>query len=231
MVLLHKFAIKRDEFERRLGGGIPSGSIMLIEGGYGAGKSVICQRMSYGFIENKHSVTYISSQLTTKNFINQMHALDYPIAKALFERRLIFIPLFPLIQSPKPRYDFPERLMTAKQLFETEVIVIDSFSTFISSIDDGKKIIQLMSFFKKLSGLNKTIILTANPAELNEEALSILRSSADVYLELSTRILGGDVKHMIEVKKFVGARGSFGSIIGFRVEPKIGFVVEITSVA
>jgi len=231
MVLIHRFGIKRDEFERRLGGGIPSGSIVYIEGGYGAGKSVICQRLTYGFLENGHSVTYISSQLTTKNFINQMHTLDYPVAKSLFRRKLIFIPLFPLINTPKPRYDFAERLMTAKQLFETEIVVIDSFSSFISTIKNGQKIFQMMSFFKKLSGLNKTIILTAHPDELNKDVLSMLRASSDIYLELTTKMLGGDVKHSIEVKKFVGARGSFGSIIGFRVEPKVGFVVEIASVA
>jgi len=43
--------LRRDEFHRRLGGGLPTGSLMLIEGKYGYGKSIIwsedCIRGSY----------------------------------------------------------------------------------------------------------------------------------------------------------------------------------------
>jgi Predicted ATPases involved in biogenesis of archaeal flagella len=40
--------LDRDEFSNRIGGGIPKGSIFIIEGENGTGKSIVCQRILYG---------------------------------------------------------------------------------------------------------------------------------------------------------------------------------------
>ena len=98
----------------RGGGGFPTGSLVVIEGGSGGGKSTICQRISYGLIEGGTSVTFISTQLTTKGYINQMYSLDYPIAPHLLKGTLLYIPVIPLVQSAKSRIDFIERLMVFK---------------------------------------------------------------------------------------------------------------------
>ncbi len=66
MADVYPFSISRDEFNDKLGGGFPSGSFVVIEGGSGGVKSTITQRLTYGFIENKTSVTLVSTQLTTK---------------------------------------------------------------------------------------------------------------------------------------------------------------------
>ena len=39
---------ERDRLNKELGGGIPPGSIVLVEGDYGAGKSAMSQRFAYG---------------------------------------------------------------------------------------------------------------------------------------------------------------------------------------
>jgi len=58
-----------------LGGGFPKGSLIMIDGASGSGKSALCQRFSYGLLDNKNTVTYVSTQLTTQNFIRQMKSL------------------------------------------------------------------------------------------------------------------------------------------------------------
>ncbi len=40
----------RDRLNKELGGGIPTGSIVLMEGDYGAGKSAISQRFATGSV-------------------------------------------------------------------------------------------------------------------------------------------------------------------------------------
>ncbi|WP_135606420.1 ATPase domain-containing protein [Methanococcoides sp. NM1] len=225
------FEIPRDEFNGKLGGGFPKGSLIVIEGGSGGGKSTICQRLTYGMIEGDTSVTFISTQLTTKGYINQMYSLDYPIAPHLLKGRLLYIPVIPLMQSAKSRIDFIERLMGAEELFEKDVIVIDTISALIKYSANAEKSLDLISFFKKLNGMGKVIILTIEPSELGEELASMFRSSCDIYMTLRSKAMGAEVKRTVVVNKFTGAKGPVGQMIGFRIEPKVGLVVEIASVA
>ncbi len=231
MVKLHAFELKRDEFNKKLGGGFPAGSIILLEGGNGAGKSAISQRLVFGLIENETSVTYISTQLTTKGFIQQMYSIDYPIATHLLKGGLLYIPVIPLMQSAKKRIDFLQRLMSAEQLFENDVIVIDTLSALIKSSADSEKVLDLISFFKKISGMGKIIIVTLDSDQLSEDIAQTLHSSADVYLTLKTKAVTSEIKRTIIVNKFTGAKGTVAQIIGFRIEPNVGLVVEISAVA
>jgi flagellar protein FlaH len=169
--------------------------------------------------------------MTTKGFINQMYSMDYPIAAYLLNGMLLYIPVIPLVQAAKSRFDFIERLMAAEELFEKNVIIIDTISSLIKYSANTEKSLELISFFKKLNGMGKVIILTIEPNQLSEEIASMFRSSCDVYITLKSKPLGSEVKRTILVNKFTGAKGPVGQMIGFRIEPKVGLVVEIASVS
>jgi len=225
------FEVERDEFNRRLGNGFPDGSIVFIEGDNGSGKSSISQRLTFGLLENGYSVTLLSTQLTTKGFINQMYSLDYPVASHLLKNNLLYIPVLPLIKSSKNRIDFIERLMAAEALFKNNVIIIDTISSLIKQSADTTKGLELISFLKKITGMGKTVILTSNLNELESALYSQFVSTSDIYFTLKVRPLGNEIKRTIVVNKFTGARSPVGSMVGFRIEPKVGLVVEIASVA
>lgn len=225
------FRIERDEFNEKLGNGFPTGSLVVIEGGSGGGKSTICQRIAFGLIENGYNVTLVSTQMTTKGFINQMYSLNYPIANHLLKGRLLYIPVIPLVKAAKSRFDFIERLMSAEELFEKDIIIIDTISSLIKYSADPEKSLELISFFKKLNGMGKVIILTIEPAQLKEELAAMFRSSCDIYMTLKTKTMASEVKRIVVVNKFTGAKGRVGQMIGFRIEPKVGLVVEIAAVA
>jgi len=74
-----RIEIESDELHRKIGVGIPKGALMLIEGEDGSGKSIVCQRLLYGFLKNGHTVTYICSEMTMKDFISQMKSIEYRI--------------------------------------------------------------------------------------------------------------------------------------------------------
>ena len=78
MAGLYGFELERDGLNRSLGEGFPKGIIGLTMGEYGSGKSAIMQRLCYGFLQNGVTVTYVSTELTTKGFIDQMKSLEYP---------------------------------------------------------------------------------------------------------------------------------------------------------
>ncbi len=231
ILALLSFELESDELNKKLGGGFPAGSIVFIEGGNGSGKSAIAQRITFGLLKNKTTVTYISTQLTTKGFINQMYSQNYPIAPYLMKNQLLFIPVLPLVKCSKIRSDFIERLMGARKLFDNNAIIIETLSSLIRASADANKSLELISFFKKITGMEKTIIITADGTELEKDILTEFISSSDVFINLKQKMLGSDIKHSIIVNKFIGARAPVGSIIGFRIEPNVGLVVEIASVA
>ncbi|MDD5474577.1 MAG: ATPase domain-containing protein [Candidatus Methanoperedens sp.] len=228
---VRSFDLQRDELCKKLGGGFPSGSIVMIDGGNGSGRSVLCQRLAYGLMENGSTVSYISTSLTTKGFINQMYSLDYRIAPFLLKKKLLYIPVLSLINPNPSRLDFIERLRNAKVLFENDVIVIDTVSALIKHSVNVEKSLELVSFFKRLTGIKKTIILVVDPSEFEKHILTEFTSASDVHLSLKISTLGSSIKRTIIVNRFTGAASHVESMIGFRVESNVGLVVEIASVA
>jgi len=76
--------LDRDDLNDKIGGGLPKGSLMIVEGESGIGKSILCQRITYGALVNGYTVTYISTEMTTLDFVRQMASLNYNIETYLF---------------------------------------------------------------------------------------------------------------------------------------------------
>lgn len=223
--------LERDNLHMQFGGGIPKGSTMLITGVDGSGKSAITQRLEYSFLEHGIEATVISTELTTKGFIDQMRSLDYDIMKYLLRKQLTFIPVFPLFGQAKVRQDFLKRLMNTKAIYDSDVIVIDTFSQLIKHDIDEERAFMVLSFFKKLAGQSKNIIITMDPEELSENVFSLFRSVCDIYIELHSEAVEGKIEHQMFIRRFGAAAGPVRDTVGFKVIPGAGFIVDITLVA
>ena len=93
------FSIRRDDFGRKLGGALARGSLTIVQGAEGAGKSVFGERMAFGLLENKQTVSYVSTDYSTRDFIKIMRSLDYGVVKYLLNKQLLFMPVFPTTAS------------------------------------------------------------------------------------------------------------------------------------
>ena len=228
---LLRFDFERDGLHRHLGGGLPKGTLIVLSGGVGSGKSALIQRLAYGLLLHRQSMTLISTETTTKGFLDQMDSLDYPVKKHVMDGTLRFVPVFPLIGKAKKRTDFLQRLMKTPSLFETEVIAIDTFSALVMNDIDEARSISTISFLKKITGRNKTIILTIDPLDLPPEIIGPFRSVADILIELKTQIVEGEMEHLFYVTRYSHAHGPVSTAVGFRIEPRAGFIVDITTVS
>ena len=74
-------------------------------------------------------------------------------------------------------------------------------------------------------------MLCADPEEMDASLLHSLRVSAEVVLDLENAMIGGDIKRNIVVTRFLRAAGPLQTSIGWRVEPGMGFIVDITAVS
>lgn len=226
-----KIRIPRDELHDQLSQGIPSGSIVWVEGSYGTGKSILSQRIAFGLLENGYSVTIISTEMTVKDLIGQMYSLGYKISSHLLAGRLRFIPVYPLVGKRRDRIDFLDKLMHARDIFSSDVIIIDTFSSLINeSLNGGERSLETLGFFKRLCGLGKSVMLNVDPDELDTKLLAPFRSDSQMYLSITVTQIGGMINRSIMVNRYSNAEERFSPIIGFRVEANVGLVLEITSV-
>ncbi|MFB6146727.1 MAG: ATPase domain-containing protein [Halobacteriaceae archaeon] len=236
----------RDQLNNELGGGIPPGSIMLIEGEYGAGKSVLSQRFNYGLCQEGTVVTHLSTEFTTDGFIQQMHSLDYDATELLLNQQLLFLHADldsgeAFSEEDGARKDLLNRLMDAEVMWDADVVTIDTFDAIlrndpqfealVRNNEERQAALEIISFFRDVVSDGSVIMLTVDPTTVGEEAIGPFRSIADIYLELQMVEVGNDVRRNISVKRFAGMGEQVGDTIGYSVRSGAGVVVESRSVA
>ena len=239
---------EHDRLDQELGGGIPRGAIVLVEGEYGAGKSVMSQRFTYGLAREGHRVTYLSTELGLRGFLDQMHSLHYDVVSDILDERVLFLhadvsagTAFGDAGGKTERRQLLRRLMDANGMWNADVIVIDTFDAILRNDpqfealvrenEERQAALEIISFFREVVSEGKTIVLTVDPTTVGEEAIGPFRSIADVYMELEMVTVGNDVRRHIAVRRFAGMGQQVGDAIGYSVRSGIGIVIESRSVA
>ncbi len=222
----------RDELERYFGGGIPKNSLILLEGVDGAGKSILCQRFLFSLLKKGTTVTYVSTELNTLDFIKQHESLNYSIKNFLLDKSLLFITMVPFLGKVKFEDDFLEKIMVEKKIFEHEVIIFDTLSFLLVKKGDSEDVyFKIINFFRNLNNLNKTVIFTIDPTHLDDRFLNLLRSVADLYININIANFAGEIVRFLEIKRFKRPMDVYMNKIPFRVEPREGVIIEIGSYA
>jgi flagellar protein FlaH len=237
-----------DRLNKELGGGIPPGSIILVEGDYGAGKSAMSQRFSYGLCAEGHDVTYLSTELTVGSFLDQMHSLSYDVVDHILNENLLFLHAdigdgntFSGQEEGGDRKELLRRLMEADVMWDADVVIIDTFDAILRNDpkfealvrqnEERQAALEIISFFRDVISEGRCIMLTVDPSTLEEEAIGPFRSIADVFLELEMVEVGNDVRRQISVLRFAGMGEQVGDTIGYSVRSETGIVIESRSVA
>lgn len=210
------------ELDSRMGGGLPAGSLTLIEGGSGSGKSVLSQQILFGSMLDGYSATVFTSENTVKSMISQMQSIDMDVLDFLLIRRLRIYPM----ELSRMGQKAPFYLLAAlKKEIDNDVIVVDSFT---STITEDTNDSDLLSFFeecKRLCAKGTTIIVTLHANSADGDLLDRVRSLCDAHLNLRSMQDGQRIVKTLEVLKVRGAASVTGSIVGFEVEPGWGMRV------
>lgn len=228
-----------DRVKEKLGGGLPEGCIVLLEGNYGGGKSALSQRIAYGLCQAGHTVTYISTELRVNRFLDQMNALGYnKIESILLQEKMLF--LHADLGKFRGKRDLLKNMMESKVMWKAEVIIIDTFdailrndSSFENMITKGEgsdAALSIISFLRDMIGRGKTIIITVDPANVSEEVINPFRSVADVYFYIEMMEVGSEIRRSINVNRHAGGGDKLDDKIGFSVRPGVGIVIESRSI-
>lgn len=219
------------EIDKKLGGGIPLGSMTLIEGESDSGKSVLSQQMIWGSLYDDHRVVLYTTENTVKSFIRQMSSLSLDISDffLLSKLKVFAIMVSKSKLSPTQVLDALLRHLASQE--DAALVVVDSLTTFITHTS----IEETMTYFedcKLLCDKGTSVINVVNSYAFNEAGLARVRSISDAHLNLRTEQVGDLIVKVLEVAKVRGAEMSTGNIVSFDVEPMMGMkIIPISKVS
>lgn len=209
------------ELDARMGGGLPSGSLTLIEGGSGAGKSVLSQQLIWGALSDGCRVHLFTSESTVRSLVRQMETIDLDILDYLLlgKCRIYPVALSKLGVSALPA------LLDACNSLESDLIVIDSLTGALAHANDNGTALQFFEASQRITGRGTTLIVTLHDEGMPNDVMNSIRSMCDANLKLRTEKDGQRIIKLLEVAKIRGASSGTGSIVGFDVEPGWGMRV------
>ena len=209
------------ETDRRLGGGIPYRTLMLVEGEPAAGKSTLSQQLLWGALKSGQDATIYITEQTVQSFLRQMDSLGLDVTDYFLLNQLRIFPVNISEDSGDSHLSFSLMVEHIAEQTASRVVVVDSLTT-LGSQATGDEIIDFFSRCKAMCDAGKVIITTVHAEAFADNVHTQIRSISDAYLRLQVRASGSQLVKTIQVAKIRGAESATGSIIGFEVEPGLG---------
>lgn len=212
------------EVDEKLGGGIPIGSLCLVEGHSDAGKSVLCQHLTHGTLVNGEiSVAYYTTENNVRSLISQMESLNMNVLDHFLADHLRIFPLTfhnaAMQGGAKPFYVLTHHFTHLPQ--EYKLIIVDSITLLVAH-SNPVAIIDFFSRCKSICDQGRTVIVVAHSYAFEEDMLSRTRSLCDARFKLRLEQVGDSMIKLMEVLKVRGAERPTGDVVSFNIEPKIG---------
>ena len=224
------FDVETDSLADTMGLRLPNRSLYVVQGIVGAGKSLIAQRLVHGMLENGTKILVITTELTTRGWIEQMESIGYGVTEHIRDGQLMVFSRFGTIAESRSDVGL-EQVLDSEAISQADVIILDSASALMPDDLDDKQRFEMMQKLRKISSEGRSIMLCVDPDEIDHKLLHSMRASSEIVLDLSTTLIGGDLKRNIVVTRFLRAAGPVQTSVGWRVEPSMGFIVDITAVS
>jgi flagellar protein FlaH len=230
-----------DRVNHAVGGGIPQGSLVLIEGVDGAGKSVWTQRMCYGMATEGAYVAYVSTELTAPDFMQQMHSLSYDVVDHMLSGQLLFLHADVDTHRGEDARELLSGLTEPSTLWQGDVVFVDAFSAFLRNDprfdaiteagEEDHEMESVLTFLQAMTQQGKTVVLTSDPESTTERALRPIRSVADVFLQIETEEVGQEIRRNVRVRRFKNMQDPVDDGIAFNVQQGRGITIVNRTIA
>ena len=226
----YEFTLEQDSLSNAMGARLPNRSLWMVQGEVGSGKSLVSQRLIYGLLENGSKILVVTTELTTRGWIEQMESIGYPVTDYIASGMLMVFSRFGVIAEAKEGVDLFD-VLESDAVEKADVVVIDSASSLIPEGIEPSQYLTTLQKLRKICSESRSRLLTVDPTEMDGKLLHKLRSSCEVLLDLNAGFVGGEIKRTIVVTRFLRAAGPVQASVGWRVEPYMGFIVDITAVS
>ena len=159
-------------------GGIPRGNSVLVAGGTGTGKSILCRQICYNLVSKGKNCMYVSFEESIDRIERSMQAFGWDAKKYREEGRLLIQKINPLDilrmkfgslggSGSATEVSYKIKPLIIPKEFHPEVIVVDSLTAVISASISKEKnyrvyLQQLFSFFEE-TGATSFLVTETDP--------------------------------------------------------------------
>ncbi len=173
------------EIDRKLGGGIPMGSLVLIEGQSDSGKSVFTQQVTWGTLRNGHTISVLTTENTVKSLIRQMQSLNLDILDYLLLRKLSIFP----VKAMRAKDGLKALLDAVLSQADHDMVIVDSLTSFIAQAS-MEKVVSFFEECKSFCNEGLTLAVVAHSHAFDSTVLVRIGSLCDAHLRLSIETTG-----------------------------------------
>lgn len=218
------------ELDKKIGGGIPHGSLILIEGSSNAGKSVVTQQMMHGALSSGFKCALYTTENTSRSLLRQMVSLGLDVTDFYLLAALNVYPI-PASMSPESASDAFERLLAHIKSLRNryDVFFLDALTSYVSQVSEASTL-QFFTALKELVDDDITIFICLHSHAFDESMFMRMRSLCDGHLRLRTEQVKDMLIKVLEVAKVRGAEQTTGNVVNFAIEPGVGMkIIPISS--
>jgi flagellar protein FlaH len=209
------------ELDSKMGGGLPTGSLTLIEGSSGSGKSVLSQQILWGALQDGFTAALFTSENTVSSLMSQMQKIDLDVLDFLLLRKCR---VYPMALARLGAEALSILIEVIKQQ-AYDLVIVDSLTSAVLRSTDGTDTLHFFEGCKRLCADGITMIITLHAQGVDDDLLNPIRSLCDADLRLRVQEDGQRMVKTLEVMKVRGADSVTGAIVGFDVEPGWGMRV------
>jgi KaiC/GvpD/RAD55 family RecA-like ATPase len=221
-------------FNEITNGGIPDSFSVLITGGPGSGKSMICQELAHTFLTQKKSCLYVTYDCFPDEVRDNLGKFHNEISTYEAEKKLLFMDCFSATSKNKDReYYLGQSFSLAdlgivlseatNDLGPSPKIVLDSITPLITHVEPLKVIEFLQDRGARIKGVSGTFIFTIGKATIKPNLANRLEETVDCIIELDESTDKGKTVRRLRVKKMRGKKTS-DKWVRYEIDPKKGIV-------
>ncbi|MFQ5476819.1 MAG: ATPase domain-containing protein [Nitrosopumilus sp.] len=231
--MLNIISTGNEEIDRQFGGGIPSPSLVFVEGAHGTGKSAISAQIMSGLLAERKKLLCVIEN-TVKQHIQKMKSITFNFSKPFVRSQLIFVPMY--VKDAKWSEENSEKILPAIKEFIMEKIdkvdgvIIDSISPMVLN-SNNESILDFLSFCKQVVAKGKTVIITSHSSDFSKATNTSMIGTADVYLKLGTVVVGDKEVKTLKIIKLLGAKDAPEAGFAFEVDLIFGIKIVPVSMA
>ena len=208
------------EIDDKMGGGVPFGSLTLIEGDSHSGKSVLSQQMMWGSLSEGVRLSFFTTENTVKSLVKQMQSLDIDVLDYLLLGKMRLYP-WEIAQSKEDVFSLLLQAIRAEGQRGAEMIFVDALTPCIT-VAPADATLRFFEQCKRLCSEGTTVVLVVHSHAVDRDLLVRITSLCDAHLRLRTEEVGERLVKTMEVSKVRGASKRTGNIVSFEVEPGFG---------
>ena len=211
--------------DQRMGGGLPVGSLNLVVGSVGSGKSVLCEHLAYGGLAGGFEVAYFTSEHTPNSLTTQMASIGLDTAIFLDDGSLQIFPVPDPVEGEDSAAILSQLSLAIEQLTQdSRFIVVDSITDLAGPCTE-QNVIAFFSAVRRLTNQGKTGMMSVHNYVFSSDMFTRLRYLCDGYFTLNSGQVMGRPMRTMEINKINTTELIRENLVSFVVEPEIGMRV------